>query len=67
MLKKLKKAKAPRIENEAWRFMPKEIGKELWKLINRIWKEGIPGDWNKGMIIQFTKKKETSLKITGIT
>lgn len=67
MLKKLKKAKAPRIENEAWRFMPKEIGKEFWKLINRIWKEGIPGDWNKGMIIQFTKKKETSLKIRGIT
>lgn len=47
--------------------MSKKIGKEFWKLINRIWKEGIPGDWNKGMIIQFTKKKETSLKIRGIT
>lgn len=47
--------------------MSKEIGKEFWKLINRIWKERIPGDWNKDMIIQFTKKKETSLKIRGIT
>lgn len=47
--------------------MSKEIGKEFWKLINRIWKERIPGDWNKGMIIQFTKKKEMSLKIRGIT
>lgn len=40
-LKKLKRAKAlgkDEIENEAWRFMSQEIGEELWKLINRIWK-----------------------------
>lgn len=53
-LKKLKRAKAPGedgTENEAWRFMSQELGEEFWKLINRIWKgEGIPEDWNKGII-----------------
>jgi len=39
-----------RNENETWKFMPKEIGEEFWKLINGIWKEeGIPEDWNKGL------------------
>lgn len=27
------------IENEAWRLMLKEIGKILFKLLNKIWKE----------------------------
>jgi len=32
-------------ENKTWKFMPKEIGEEFWKLINGIWKEeGIPED-----------------------
>lgn len=61
-LKKLKRAKAPGedgIENKAWRFMPKEIGEEFWKLINRVWKgEGIPGEWNNGMISSIYKKGE---------
>jgi len=31
--------------------MSEEIGKEFWKLINRIWeREGISEDWNKDMI-----------------
>ncbi|XP_011862183.1 PREDICTED: putative golgin subfamily A member 6-like protein 6, partial [Vollenhovia emeryi] len=51
VIKKLKMGKATGedgIENEAWRFMQKEMGEEFLKLINRIWKgEGIPGDWNK--------------------
>lgn len=42
--------------------MSKEIGKEFWKLINRIWKEGIPGDWNKGMINPIHKKERDELK-----
>jgi len=54
VLKKLKRAKAPGengIENEAWRYMSKDLGEEFWKLINKVWKgEGIPGDWNKGVI-----------------
>lgn len=64
MLKKLKKAKAPGedgIENEAWRFMSKEMGEEFWKMINRVWKgEGIPLDWNKGLICPIYKKGEKS-------
>lgn len=42
-LKKLKRGKASgenEIENEAWKLMSKEIGEVLWKLMNKIWKEG---------------------------
>lgn len=50
----LRKGKTPRensIENETWRLMPKEIGEEFWKLINKIWKEGkLPEDWKRGVI-----------------
>lgn len=60
-LKKLKRAKTPGedgIENEAWRFMSQEIGEELWKLINGIWKrEGIPEDWYKGIINPIFKRE----------
>ena len=59
-LRKLKKGKAPGengIENEAWR--PKEIGKVLMSLINKIWKEGgIPEAWNRGVISPIYKKGE---------
>ena len=61
VLRKLKKAKTPgedEIENEAWRFTSKEIGKEFWKIINRIWKgEGISSDWNKGLICLTKRRK----------
>lgn len=53
-LKKLKKGKAPGengIENEAWRLMPKEVGKVLFKLLNKIWMEGgILEEWTKEII-----------------
>lgn len=42
-LKKLKREETPgenEIENEAWKLMSKEIGEVLWKLMNKIWKEG---------------------------
>lgn len=62
IVRKMKRAKAPGengIENEAWRYMSKEIGEELWKLINKIWKgEGIPKDWNRGIICPIYKKGE---------
>lgn len=47
-LRKLKKEKAPG-ENgiEAWRLMPNEVGKVLFKLINKIWKEREIPDWTK--------------------
>lgn len=53
-LRKLKKEKASGengIENKTWRLMLKEVGKVLFKLLNKIWKEGrIPEDWIKGII-----------------
>lgn len=66
-IKKLKKAKATEedgIENEAWRFMQKDVGEEFVKLIDKIWKgEKIPEDWNKGMISPiFKKEKRNDLK-----
>jgi len=63
-LKRLKRGKAPGedgIVNEAWRYMAKEIGEGLWKLINNIWKKGgIPEDWNKGIINPIYKRGEKS-------
>lgn len=47
------------IENEAWRFIQKDVGEEFLKLINRIWKgKGILGDWNKDMISPIHKRGE---------
>lgn len=61
-LKKLKIAKAPGkdgIENEAWRYMSKEVGEVFWKLINNIWRKGkVPEEWNKGIISTIYKKGE---------
>ena len=73
VLRKLKKAKTPgedEIEYEAWRFTSKEIGKEYWKMIKRIWKgEGIPLDWNKGLICPIYERedKEKIKNYRGIT
>lgn len=72
-LKKLKKGKAPgenEIKNEAWRLMPTEIGEVLWKLINKIWKEGeIPEKWNRGLISPIYKKgrKDDVKNYRGVT
>lgn len=41
-LRKLEKEKAlgeNGIENEAWKLIPKEVEKVLFKLLNKIWKE----------------------------
>lgn len=39
--------------------MPQEIGEVLWRLINKIWKEGgISGEWNRGVISPIYKKVE---------
>lgn len=50
-LKKMKIWKAPGedgLENEAWKYMPVSIGKEVWRMIGKIWKEGgIPGERKK--------------------
>lgn len=38
----LKRSKAPEndaIENKVWGLMPKKIGKELVRLISKVWKE----------------------------
>jgi len=72
-LKKLKKGKAPgenEIENEAWRLMPKEVGEVLFKLLNKIWKEGgIPEEWTKGIISPIYKKgdRKEAKNYRGIT
>jgi len=44
--------------------MPKEIGEEIWKLVNGIWKgEGVSGDWNKEVISLIYKRgKRNELK-----
>lgn len=61
-LKKLKKAKALEedgIENEARRYTSMEVGEVFRKLIKNIWrKEGVPEDWNKGIISPIYKKGE---------
>ena len=37
------------MENEAW--MSVEIGEELWKLLDKIWRgEGLPEEWRMGII-----------------
>ena len=55
-------SKAPEddaIENEAWRLMPKEIGEELVRLINKLWKgDGIPKEWRTGVICPILKGAE---------
>jgi len=38
VVRKVKRTKAPEengIENEAWRYMAKEIGEEFWRLVNK--------------------------------
>lgn len=39
--------------------MPSEVGEVLWKLINKIWKEG-GREWNKRLISPIYKKGEKS-------
>lgn len=72
-LRKLEKEKAlgeNGIENEAWKLIPKEVEKVLFKLLNKIWKErGIAEDWTKGIINPLYKKgdKKETKNYKGIT
>lgn len=37
------------LENEVWKYAPKEVGEALWALLRKIWNGvGIPEDWKKG-------------------
>lgn len=59
--KKLKMEKTSRegIENEAWKYMPREIGEVLGRLLNSMWKNGkLSEDWNRGTISPIFKKGE---------
>ena len=45
------------LENEVWKYAPKEVGEALWELLRKIWNgEGIPEDWKKGVICPIYKK-----------
>lgn len=58
-LKKMKIGKAPEdeLENEVWKFMPKNIEKAVWKLMKKLWREGrIPEEWKKEIICPIFKK-----------
>ena len=59
-LRNLKEKKAmveDRLENEVWKYAPKNVGEVLWELLRKIWNgEGIPEDWKKGVICPIYKK-----------
>lgn len=59
-LTKLKKDKSPRsdgIDNETWKYTPKEIGETYLNLINKIWNgEGFPEDWKMSLITPIYKR-----------
>ncbi|XP_050585091.1 uncharacterized protein LOC126919653 [Bombus affinis] len=68
---KVKKATGEdRLENEVWKYAPKEVGEALWKLLRKIWNgERIPEEWEKGVICPIYKKgdKRTAKSYKGVT
>ena len=55
-----------RLENEVWKYAPKEVGEALWELLRKIWnEEGIPEDWKKGVICPIYKKRLQKSNING--
>lgn len=72
-LRNLKKKKAmgeDGLENEVWKYAPKEVGEALWELLRKIWNgEGIPEDWKKGVICSIYKKgdKRVAKSYRGVT
>nr|XP_033199429.1 histone-lysine N-methyltransferase, H3 lysine-79 specific-like [Bombus vancouverensis nearcticus] len=52
-IRKLKEKKATRedgLENEVWKYAPKEVEEALWEMLGKIWNgKGIPEDWRKGV------------------
>lgn len=61
-LKRMKIGKTPGedgLENEVWKYMPNSIGKAVWKMIKKLWREGgIAEEWKKGVICPIYKKGE---------
>ncbi|XP_033313971.1 uncharacterized protein LOC117212930 [Bombus bifarius] len=56
------------LENEVWKYAPKEVGEALWDLLRKIWNgEGIPEDWKKGVICPIYKKEDKRIAKRGIT
>lgn len=71
-LKKMKIGKTPedKLENEVWKFIPKNIGEAVWKLMKKLWRKGrIPEEWKKEIICPIFKKdgKEAIRNYRGIT
>ncbi|XP_043603168.1 uncharacterized protein LOC122576640 [Bombus pyrosoma] len=72
-LRNLKEKKAmgeDGLENEVWKYAPKEVGKALWELLRKIWNgKGIPEDWKKGVICPTYKKghKRVAKSYRGVT
>lgn len=45
------------LENEVWKYAPKEVGEALWEMLRKIWNgEEIPEDWRKGVICPIYKR-----------
>ncbi|XP_033314469.1 golgin subfamily A member 6-like protein 1 [Bombus bifarius] len=61
-IRKLKEKKATGedgLENEVWKYVPKEVGEALWVMLGKIWNgKGIPEDWRKGVICPIYKKED---------
>ena len=58
------------IENEVWKYAPKEVGEALWELLRKMWNgEGISEDWKKGVICPIYKKgdKRVAKSYRGVT
>ncbi|XP_033175429.1 golgin subfamily A member 6-like protein 22 [Bombus impatiens] len=60
-IRKLKEKKATRedgLENEVWKYAPKEVGEALWVMLGKIWNgKRIPEDWRKGVICLIYKRR----------
>lgn len=45
------------MENEVWKYAPKEVGEALWEMLRKIWNgERIPEDWRKDVICPIYKR-----------
>ncbi|XP_050469789.1 uncharacterized protein LOC126863566 [Bombus huntii] len=56
-LKEKKATGGDGLENEVWKYAPKEVGEALWEMLRKIWNgKGIPEDWRKGVICPIYKK-----------
>ncbi|XP_014216449.1 golgin subfamily A member 6-like protein 22 [Copidosoma floridanum] len=65
LINRLKPRKAPgddKLENEIWKYMPKEVDAALWELMKKVWEEGrIPVQWRRGVICTIVKEIEQKL------